>query len=278
MPFVFKKTQKAVSTLIFIVIAMLLAIIILIGKGSNLFDLKDKYNTQLNEGHGLSSGATIKYKGIIIGKIRSMELTTNDKINIKVTVLRKYRYLIRKDSVLKVGGGIPGLGSASMSLMPSLDSNAVALAPGSLVFSSDMPQGQDILAELNKIQPKDDLMAKVNDVLEGVVDLKPLLMATMLNIRDSTSSLKAILGGLEGKESTVISRQIIMMMVKLNSVMTSMDSVMKNVDEMTEDDLKKIMLLLKEDLIEMKKVMQNLPFGMGTGESKEGATITGGDR
>jgi uncharacterized protein YukE len=111
-----------------------------------------------------------------------------------------------------------------------------------------------------------------------VLNLDPLISGTMENVRASTASLKAILGGLEGTDYSVVSSQLLSTLNKLNSIMSSLDSAMENVNEMTDSDLKQIMLLLKEDLIEMKKVMQNLPFGIGTGQSGNQTTIQGGER
>ena len=49
-------------------------------------------------------------------------------------------------------------------------------------------------------------------------------------------------------------------------------------DHLTDKDKSELLLLLKENLIELKKVMQNLPFGIGSGKTKGSTSIQGGDR
>jgi phospholipid/cholesterol/gamma-HCH transport system substrate-binding protein len=294
MPFVFKKAQKAVSTLLIVATFLLLALLILVAKGSNLFEFKDRYVTVLNEGYGLAAGNSIRYKGVSIGRIRSMELTPDDKIRVDVEIFRRYRYLIKDDSVFKVSVGIiPGLGGSGIVLLQSINPRARPLEPGSMVFSSDMKQGQNIMAEIQKLYPKDDIMLKVQDILDVVDDLRPLITATMLNVRDSTESIKHILAQVE-KDVPNMTQELDVMLVNINSIvktlegsMGSLDGTLKNIDnivenisDMTEDDLRKVLLLVQENLIDLKKVMRNLPLGMGTGRDAppSGTSISGGDR
>ncbi len=278
MPFVFKRVQKVVAAFIIIALFLLIAVIVLIGKGSGLFERKDTYVTYLTSGHGVSSGQVITYKETPVGKVQKVELTSDDNIRITVSIERKYSYkLIHKDSVLKIsGGGL--LGGGGVMLISRMDTNAPFLQPGSMIFSSDMKEGQVIIAEYERNQPKDDLMAKVDEILSMVANLDPLITSSLANVRDATGSLAKILGGLAGTDYSVVSSQLISSLSKLNSIMDSLDSTMANVNNMTESDLQQIMLLLKEDLIELKKVMQNLPFGIGTGTSTRPNTIQGGDR
>ena len=101
MPFTFKNSQKAVAAFFLFGMVLLIAFIILIAKGSDLLTFKDNYYTEYNEGYGMTSGQQIKYKGINIGKIKSISLTKEDKIRVDIWILSDYRYLIRTDSVLK---------------------------------------------------------------------------------------------------------------------------------------------------------------------------------
>lgn len=273
MPFVFKKAQKAVSTLLIVSTFMFLAILILVAQGSSLLEFKDRYYTVLNEGYGLSSGSSIRYKGLVVGRIRSIELTPEDNIRVEVEIFRKYSQLIRDDSVFKVTGGlIPGLGGAGITLLPSLYPEAPPLEPGSMVLSSDMKQGQDIMAELQRMDPGDDIMLQVQSILDGVDDLRPVLMATMMNVRDSTGSVKNILAQLE--------KDIPSAAKEMDEILVNLNSILEDLNEMTEDDIRKIVLLIQENLIDMKKVMRNLPLGMGTGRdsARQGTSISGGDR
>jgi len=84
MPFTFNKFQKAVALFIVIGISLILVVLIFIIKGNNLFEKKVYYYTFLNQTYGLSSGSQIKYKGILIGKVKKLNLTKIDQVLCRV--------------------------------------------------------------------------------------------------------------------------------------------------------------------------------------------------
>lgn len=278
MPFVFKKVQKVVSAFVVIALFLLITVIVLIGKGSGMFETKDTYITYINTGHGVTSGQAINYKETPIGKVRKVELTDNDNIRVTLSIDRKYSLkLIHVNSALKISaGGL--LGGGGITLYSEMDTNAPFLQPGSVIFSSDTKEGQDIIAGYEKYMPQNDIMAKVDEILSMVANLDPLITSSMINVRDATGNLSKILGGLAGTDESAASTELLNTLKKLNSVMDSLDATMANVNEMSETDLSQIMMLLKEDLIELKKVMRNLPLGIGGGNQSGSSTIQGGER
>lgn len=318
MPFTFKSAQKAVSIFLLAGLFLFLSVFFLIGKGSDLFTFKDTYYTELEEGYGLEQGMKIKYKNaVIVGRIKKLQLTENNKIHVEVTIFSDYRRLIREDSVLKVQSSL--LGGATFALLPSLDPNAQPLLPGSEILSSDMAKGQEIMLKLSEASPKkDDLMQKVNDILAYVGELKPVINATLLNVRDSTGSLKSIMGGLQGTDRSLLSDKLMSSLEnlrsltrnfselsaqinsedntigaiirdkkslyrKIDAMISNVDSSLKNVRGMTENlsgssnDIKALLALLQENLIESKKVLTGLKNVLG-GEKESDRTIRSGDR
>lgn len=317
MPFSFKNTEKAVAVFLLIGLFMFLAILVLIGRGSDLFKLRDSYYTMFNDGYGLGSGMSIKYKGIQIGKIQGVSLYNNDKIKVDVEIFSEYKKLIKQGCVLNAQQGI--LGAAILELFPSSDSNAPELKPGNQILSSDMEEGRYILDRFNEQAPKkDDLTAKAKEILDYVASLKPVIDSTMMNIRDSTGSIRLILEGLRGREKTEISDKILVALENINittknirdfsaeitsssnsigsiamdnrniynkidSILTSLDASLKSVQTITgklkdsPEDIKAISLLLKDNLIEMKKVLTGLKNIVG-GEKATEKSIRSGDR
>ncbi len=318
MPFTFKNAQKAVAVFSILGVFLLLATLILIGRGSDIFTFKDYYTTEFNEGYGLSPGQTIKYKGMTVGKIRSMALSTNeDKIRVIVWFNSDYRYLIRQDSVLKVQAAL--LGGASLVLLPAVDKNSPQLLPGSLILSSDMDKGQELMVKLAEIGPKKgDLTDKVKDILDYVSELRPVINNTLLNVRDSTGSLKTILESLKGGEKTAVSEKVIASLdnvkvmtrnfkelseeimsrdntigaivrdrkglyKKIDNMIDSVDTSLKNVKTISEkfrdtpEDVKALTVLLRENLIELRKVLVNVKNFFG-GEKEADKNIKSGDR
>jgi ABC-type transporter Mla subunit MlaD len=318
MPFTFKSAQKAVAMFSLIGLFLFIAIFIMIGRGSDLFTFKDSYYTVLEEGYGLEQGMKIKFKNaIIVGRIKNLQLTPDNKVKAEIAIFSEYRNLIRQDSVLKVNTSL--LGGSSLQLLPSIDPNAMALLPGSLILSSDMEKGQEIMVKLSEQGPKkEDLMGKVKEILDFIADLKPMINKTMMNVRDSTGSLKSILGGLKGDDKSEVSDKLLATLEnvkmmsknfkelstelnsedntigavikdkkalykKIDTMMSSVDTSLKNVKNITEklqdspDDIKSIMVLLKENLIESKKVLIGMKNFFG-GEKETDKTIKSGGR
>lgn len=271
MPFTFKNAQKAVAVFSILGIFLLLAVVILIGKGSDIFTFKDSYNTILEEGYSMTAGSAIKYKGINVGKIKSLTLSSNnDKIKVEIWINAEHRNLIRQDSVLKVQSGL--LGGATLVLLPSIDKNSPLLLPGSLVLSSDMPKGQEIMLKLAELNPnKEDLTAKVKDLLDYVADLKPVINSTLLNLRDSTGGLKDVMESMRGGPKTKVSD----MLDSANLSLRNLKSISEKLKE-TPDDLKRSMVLLNDNLIELKKVMVNVNKILGTDKETEKSIKSGG--
>jgi phospholipid/cholesterol/gamma-HCH transport system substrate-binding protein len=209
MPFTFKNAQKAVSLFLLVGLFFFIAVLVLIGKGSDLFTFKDSYYTLYDEGYGLSSGMTIKYKGINVGKIKKLTLTPDEqKIKLEVLIFSDYRNLIKEDAVLKVQPSL--LGGANIILLSSPDSGGKVLPAGSEIFSSDMEKGQEIMQRIMESSPKkEDLTGKIKEILDYVAELKPVINSTLVNVRDSTASLKSILSGLKGTENTALSDKLL---------------------------------------------------------------------
>jgi len=306
MPFTFKSAQKAVAFFIFLGLFFLLTVVVLILRGSDVLQQKVRYYTVMNEAYGLTSGMPVKYKGITIGKIKKLALTPDRKVTLDFYILREYKELIQENSVLKVQSSL--LGAASLILvLPAVESQW--LPPDSLVLSMDMPRGQEVLQLVAQQQPaKDDLTARVKDVLDGVLELKPTIQGILLNLQNTTGELNLIVRGLRTGESTVTSDRVLASLANLEAITknlkelttllrsddntvgallqdkkqlyTRLESILASVDkslqslskvtgklEGTPDDVKQLTSLLKDNLIELRAVLQSLRSLLGSTSS-----------
>ncbi|NPV38036.1 hypothetical protein BREVNS_2258 [Brevinematales bacterium NS] len=306
MPFTFKSAQKAVAVFLFVGLFFLLTVVILILRGSDVLQQKVRYYTILNEAYGLTSGMPVKYKGITVGKIKKLALTSDRKVSLDFYILKDYKELVQENTVLKVQTSL--LGAASLILvLPQVDSQL--LPPESLVLSMDMPKGQEVLQLIAQQQPsKDDLTAKVKDVLDGVIELKPTIQGILLNLQNTTGELNLIVRGLRTGESTVTSDRVLASLANLETITknlkdlttmlrsenntvgallqdkkqlyTRLENILASVDkslqslatvsgklEGTPDDVKQLTSLLKDNLIELRAVLQSLRGILGSSSS-----------
>ncbi|NPU99887.1 MAG: MCE family protein [Brevinematales bacterium] len=232
MPFTFKAAQKAVASFIVIAIFILITFLILIGKSSDLFERKSSYYTFLNKGYGLQPGTAVKYKDFTIGKITAIDLLDDDMIRLDLIVYEKYQRLMEKDCVIKVASGL--LGGASLELMTLSDSNPTNnLLSGSLLLSSDMPEGQTMMTQYMTVPSggPEELMVKVGDVLDMVNNMGPVLYTTLLNVRDMSLSFKEIMGGLAGTDKALVSDKLIGILDDVKSMTYGLKGIMQEIDQ-----------------------------------------------
>ncbi len=268
MPFTFRAMEKLVAAFIVLGLIFFLIIFVLLGRGSYLFKFKDTYYTILRESYGFSSGSQIKYKGINIGKVKSVKLLQDDKVKVEFIILREYRKYIRENSVMKVQSTL--LGSANFVLVKPDESGLKILEPGSRLLSSDDEEGMLILRQYDESMKKDDLTATAKKILDNIDSLKPVINQTMYNVKDITDGLKVIVYNFRELSQELNSTNNSIgslikdkksLITKIDNMLFSIDNTLKNISDMSEkfkntpDDIKAAMVLLQENLIESKKVL-----------------------
>lgn len=297
MPFTFKNSQKAVAAFILLAIFAFITLLVLIGKGSDLFSIKQTYFTQFLDGNGLGSGSPVKYKGITIGKITRVTLLTNESVKVELSILEDYRYLVKNISVLKIASGLVGASGLSLNnYTHQLNTNILIeprpLLPGSLIFSSDMPEGQNLMMSNVVIGPKkDDLTAKAMDVLDMILEWRSVMNLTLLNAREMTSSLNEMLYALKGQGNTLVTDKLIAILEnvrvltksisgnnRIDSILGSLDSTLAGVKTIADrGEIQNLTLLLRENLVELKNTLKVVSRFFGGGGDAN-TIIKSGDR
>jgi ABC-type transporter Mla subunit MlaD len=282
MPFTFKGTQKATAAFLLIGIFLLIAVIIIVGKGSDLFTIKDYYITNFDDGYGLSSGSPIKYKSITIGKVRDLKLTRDSHIRVTVWFNSEYLYLIRQDSVLQVQSSL--IGSAFLILVPPADTNGMFLYPGSMILSSDMDRGRLILEKLAESTPikRDNINAMALKILNNIDKMEPVINGTLYNVESITAETREILSNINSGDTSIGSllRDKKALSSKIDSMMNSLDSTLKNLKTATDrpEDLRAIEILLRENLFELRLTLSAIKNFLGGEKTTEEKNINPGDR
>ncbi len=291
MPFTFRARQKLVATFVVIGLILFIVTIILIGRGSYIFKFKDTYYSILNESYGFTSGSPIKYKGINIGKVKSVKLLSDETVRVDFFVLREYRNLIRENCVMKVQPTL--LGSANFVLIEPSERSYRTIEPGNRVLSSDDIEGIAILEKFDKtMQKKEDLTATAKKILDNIDSLKPVINQTMYNVKEVTDSLKVLVNNLKELSFEISSTNNTIgsiikdrktLINKIDGLLATVDTTLRNVRDLSgkvqdiPSDIKSTMVLLQENLVESKKVLLGIKNFLG-GEKEKKENFTLGDR
>lgn len=208
MPFTFNDRQKSVAFFLLTGVFFLLVMIVMVIQGSDVIAFKERHYTFFEESHGFNSGTAIKYKGFNVGKVKSITLTPDNQIRADFYIYKKFTYLIKSNCVLRVQSSL--LGASNLILMVSSDPESTLLKAKSLVYSSDMPEGQKILNRYAiAAKATDELTGKVKLILDDVHDLKPIMANTLNNISKSMENISILAAGLRGTHRTAMSDEIL---------------------------------------------------------------------
>lgn len=304
MPFVFSKTQKLAAVFIVFGLIILMAIFAFIIKGNRTFEGKGHFYTFFEDSKGITVGSIIKYKGFSIGKVTKVMLLKDYRTRVDFVIYKEYLDLMRYDTVIKMSSSL--LGSSGLTINFLQNQNSLLLPNNSEVLSSDMPMGQDILYKISENMPKqDDLASKAAQIIDMILELKPIINLTLLNLRDTTYELKVLASSLNGEGDSETAKKILSLLDKVNIVVDKanstidslsptlanlkdvsidakeitsklkvdlpkitsdinnltlkIDKLLKGIDNLPSD-LKEILELAKQNLVQLKYVLENIPL------------------
>ncbi len=258
MPFVFSKTQKLAAFFIIFGFIFLIAIFAFIIKGNRTFEKKGHFYTFFEDSKGISVGVPIKFKGFSIGKVSKVELLPDYRTRVDFVIYKEYLSLMRYDTVIKMSASL--LGTSGLTIDFLHNEKCLTLPNKSQVLSSDMSLGQNILFKLSENLPKqDDLTVKAAQVLDMILELRPVINLTLLNLRDTTSELKILALSLNGKGDSETAKQIFALLNKVNTTIELLYPTLANFKDVSVD-AKEITSKLKTDLPEITSDIDNITF------------------
>jgi virulence factor Mce-like protein len=204
MAFRYKHSEIVVGVFLVVAIAVVIAVIIMIGSERRWFEKRYEFTTKLQRGEGISPGMQVNIKGIQVGEVQSVYLNEDNWIEITFTVYQEYSERIRKDSVVKLRS--PLIGSKALDVIPG-GRTMPALASGSYVWSEDTEQGQRILSQ-RVTQERPEQLQRVLDNVERLThnlsakdgSLEPALekiLAFFEKLTSDEESLQRTLASLE---------------------------------------------------------------------------------
>ncbi len=217
MSFRFKHLEKIVGVFLSVVILVIIAVIIMIGRERRWFEKQYQYNTKFLRGEGISLGMQVAIKGIQIGEVKSVFLNEDNWIDVGFSVYQEYTARIRRDSVVKLRA--PLIGSKVLEIIPG-EKDMPQLANGSYVWSEDTEQGEKILSEKLKGERPDQITRLMNNMEKLTYNLsaedgslEPALAKlqdffTMLTAKDESlprtlASLEHITRSIEEKQGSI---------------------------------------------------------------------------
>lgn len=142
------------------------------------FDTKLPYHTLVSRSFGLAPGADVELSGVVIGKVREVELQRDGKIRIDLDLFQRYQEFYTTGSYLEVPpvrGVSEMLATADIDFVHNPESNT-ALEPGSLIQTIEPTVLADALKRLelselaDRVQLIFDNTEKIVSNLQGTTE------------------------------------------------------------------------------------------------------------
>lgn len=188
----FEKKERVVGLFIVIVIALLLAVVAMVGRAKDWFRSYATYYTVLDEAYNLSPNARVKLYTVDVGKVRRVSLV-GDKVRVELAVLKEYAHRIKTDSVATVESPTV-IGSEYVSIKPGTTA-APRVPEGGEIVSKPKKSIADLMAEF-EVEKTAKMVIKSIQAVTGIVerlhDPKGPLFRALENTADSLSHIEAV--------------------------------------------------------------------------------------
>jgi phospholipid/cholesterol/gamma-HCH transport system substrate-binding protein len=248
----FKNLEKIVGVFLTVVILVIIAVIVIIGREQRWFEKQKIYSTKFFRGEGLSPGMSVGIKGIQIGEVKTVYLNEDNWIEVTFSVYEEYADRIRKDSVVRINA--PLIGSKMLEIIPG-GKDMPVLETGSLIWSKDSDEGNRILMERKREEKPDEITRIINNVelltynlssdegnLNQTLDLMKELLSQLTSeegsLHKTLSSMENITTSISDSEGSLgkfmddnyeLYNSVIALMDKLNIIMQDFQEVSKTV-------------------------------------------------
>lgn len=175
-------------------LAVFLVAVYFIGEKRNMFGSTVHLFATFSNVNGLQPGNSVRYSGINIGTVQSMEMCTDTSIRIDMAIDRKILKHIRQDAVATIGSD--GLvGSMIVNILPGQGKSRV-VAPGAEINTYSRIRTEDLLKTLNVTNENAalltvDLLKITKEITRGKGSI-----GTLLNDQGMASDMKEAIGNI----------------------------------------------------------------------------------
>jgi phospholipid/cholesterol/gamma-HCH transport system substrate-binding protein len=253
MSYKIKHAQQIVFAFVSIPLLVLLATLVFIAIRQNLLEKKYMYHSTLANAMGISTQTPVLYRGFEVGRVRSFILEDDGNIGLKFSILKRYKNIMVKGSVL-VRTTSPITGKTTLEFIRDPNSR-IQLPDESAIPSSDFAEGKQqlkLIAPLMSdpisiiISNLAELSAQINDdnnadkgsiprILVNLADASQKANAGMTEAQIAISELAKLTQNINSDnnpESGVLLRTVnnlANLSEGLNTRLSELDGIMKGV-------------------------------------------------
>lgn len=230
-----KQNLVKVGAFISALTLVLMIMVASIGKESSLFAPKSTIRARVSNVSNLKPGSYVELKGIRVGTVASIEIVSEDEVEILFTILEKELKWIRKDTTVAISNAglvgdkfleIKGGTKEGGSFDPEKD---VLLSEESPGFAAMMTKGQNIADVTNSI------LTKLDNILTNMEDGKRIV-ETINAINKASMNLEFITRELKDAHIGTMVKSVNSSMGSVERIMTRIEKGPGTMNSMIYDD------------------------------------------
>ena len=191
-----KETSKNIRLGIFVLAgtAFLIVALYFIGNKQNLFGSTFKISAQFNNVNGLMIGNNVRFSGIDVGTVESVEIINDSMVNVVMIIEKDVQKFIRKNAVASVG--TDGLMGNKLVNINSVKDHSPEIEEGDVLQTLKPIESDEMIRTLNvtnqNIKVITDNLRTITDRINSKNSLWALLMDTVVaeNVKASIVNIK----------------------------------------------------------------------------------------
>jgi phospholipid/cholesterol/gamma-HCH transport system substrate-binding protein len=254
----FSRVERFVGTFVIGVSMLLIATLVVIGRGKDWFETYITFYTTFKESYNLQENAAVKLFKTDIGRIKSITLE-RDRVRVKLIILEKYASRIRQDAVAVVESPT-FIGSEHISILPGSPESPLIPEQGEIP-SQEKRSIADILTEF-EVEKTAKMVVKaiqdISDVAQHLSDPKGPLRTSLNNLKNTSNHVEQIASDLragKGPMGTVLKSEDLLQQILHN--VNRMGDILDSINEATAK-APKTMDLVQENLTAYRDAGQNV--------------------
>ena len=250
----YNKKEKIVGTFVIGIVVIMLAMLIIIGRGKDWFKTYITYYTTFDESYNLREDAAVKLYKADIGKVKKITLA-EDKVKVELVILEDYSSRIRSDSVAIVDSPT-FIGSEYISIIPG-SADAPLIKEGGKIPSREKKSVDDILAEFEVEKTAKMVIPAIQDVAEVAQimrDPEGPLFASLDSFNRTLSYFEKVARDIEAGKGTI--GGIIRSRELLDKILSDLDKLGEILENINKASSKTpvIMDQVQDNLAAIKKI------------------------
>ncbi len=225
-----KQNLVKVGAFISALIVVLMIMVVSIGKESSLFESKVLIKARVSNVSNLKPGSYVELKGIRVGTVKSIEIVSEEQVEIIFSVLENELQWIRKDTTVEISNA--GLvGDKFLEIKGGSKEGGKFNPDEDTLFSADSPGISGFLSKGHNIADVTDrILNKLDHILTNMDDGRKIV-ETLHSLNKTSMNLEVITRELKDAHLGSMVKSVNMSMERMNQATGSMERIMSRIEK-----------------------------------------------